>query len=116
VSEKIGILAVDNGDYSAYVGFFDDPARLRVAVEKLNAERLNEYGDPAHAEMHVVSLATVPDVIDDNFLDTLAGMLAEAGVEIEMAEARKERLAGEAEDDAEPEPFVPSPGQLELPR
>lgn len=118
MSEKreIAVLAIDNGEYTAYVGYFDSPARLKAAVGKLNEERLDRNTDePAEAEYRVETVEVVPDIIDDAFLDRLARMLEDAGADIESADDRKQRLAQQAADEEEPEPFVPSPGQMELP-
>ena len=115
---KIGVLAADVGDYTAYVAYFDDHERLQVAVDKLNATRLDtDSMDPAGAEMRIEKLLSVPDVIDDDFLDLLAGYLSDAGREIERADDVRERLEQKAADEAEeeePEPVIPSPGQEEI--
>lgn len=116
---KIGILSHDNGDYSAYVGFFDDPKRLQAAVDKLNAERLDTDNlEPAQAEVSIHVVERVPDHVGDEFLDRLAGLLSDAGVEIERSDDRRERLEQEETERRETEegakPFVPSPGQMEI--
>lgn len=113
---KIGVLTHDNGDYDVYVAFFSDPDKLAAAVKKLNAERIDRNtGDPADAEYHVITVEDVPDVIDDAFLDKLAGLLEDGGADIEWAKDRQERL-DEAADEAEVEflkPIKPVPGQEE---
>jgi len=115
---KIGVLAHETGDYTAYVAYFDDPARLQVAVDKLNASRLDTYSmEAAQAETRTEKLLSIPDVIDDDFLDLLAGYLSDAGQEIERADDVRERLeeaAREAAEEEEPEPVIPSPGQEEI--
>jgi hypothetical protein len=113
---RIGVLSHDNGEYDAYVAYFDDPVKLAVAVAKLNEERMDtEAMELAAAEVRTETLHTVPDVIDDAFLDLLAGMLEDAGVYIESAKQRADRLAEEeAERLAAEIPFMPSPGQEEM--
>ena len=120
LTRKIGILAYDNGDYNAYVGYFDDPKALQRAVDKLHEERRDRYEmEPANAEVHVEMVRVVPDYLGDDFLDLLVGMLEDAGVEIETARDAKERREEEERERAEEEeeaarPIVPSPGQEEI--
>ncbi len=121
MKRKIAVLAIDTGDYHVYVGYFSDVEALSRAVAKLNAERLDmDAMEPAAAEVRTETLRDVPDVIDDDFLDLLAGLLSEAGPEIERASDVKERLEEEAQErEAERQekeaalaaPVVPSPGQ-----
>lgn len=115
--KRIGVLMHDNGEYNAYVGYFDSPAKLEAAVRRLNAERWDtEAMEEAAAEVDTIEVRVVPDVIDDDFLDLLADMLEDAGVYIESASDRKERLAEqEAEriaEDVLPPPTVVVPGQI----
>lgn len=117
VPTKIGVLAVDTGDYDAYVAYFDDPVRLAAAVAKLNEERRDDNtGENASVEVHTEAVLTVPAVIDDTFLDLLAGLANDSAyTEIEYAEDRRVRLAEEAAEQAADEiPFIPSPGQEEI--
>lgn len=114
---KIGVLAYDVGDYTAYVGYFDSSEKLQKAVDRLNAERLDmDDREPARGEVRIETVRVVPDTIDDDFLDLLAGLLSDAGPEIERADDRRERLAEqEAEaEPAQPEPIIQSPGQEEI--
>ena len=117
-AQKVGVLAIETGDYTAYVAYFDDPVRLQAAVDQLNAERMDSNtGELANAEVRVEKIQVVPDAIDDDFLDLLAALLNDSVfAEIEDAKDRRERLAEEAAEEAEPEPFIPSPGQMELPQ
>ena len=106
---KIGILTHDNGEYDAYVGFFSDGDRLKAAIAKLKAERLDEFGEEPDVDAIAIALEDVPEVIDDAFLDRLAGMLSEACIEVERTEERNERLAKEV---AESEAALVCPGQI----
>jgi len=96
---KIGVLTHDNGEFDAYVGYFDDPDKLRRAVEKLNAERMDtEASELCAAEVHTITIEVVPDVIDDAFLDHLGGLLEDAGVYVESGKDREKRLEEEEEE------------------
>ena len=118
---KIGILTHDNGEYDVYVAHFEDPDKLKAAVAVLNAERLDlDSMEPANADVLVITLQTVPDIIDDAFLDILASHLSEAGVEIERTHEKKDRMEEEAQErelerqedeQRRAEPIVRAPGQ-----
>jgi len=114
---KIAVLMHDNGEYNAYVGYFDDPDRLEAAVRRLNAERWDtEAMEEAAAEVDTIEVRVVPDVIDDDFLDLFASLLEDAGVYIESAADRRERLAEQEAERIAEENFVPpamvAPGQI----
>lgn len=112
---KIAALSHDNGEYDVYVGYFDNRERLEAAVAKLKAERLDMNADePPDCEVRPERIHRVPAEIDDVFLDLLAGMLDDAGADVERADQRAERLREEAIERGEPLPFVPSPGQTDL--
>lgn len=113
---KIGILAYDNGEFDQYVGYFDDAERLGLAVERLNRERLDrEHGEMADASVWAKELIHVPEVIDEAFLDLLAGLLNEDDVfDIESYDDRVQRLAEEILDEEDDEPIPVSPGQVAM--
>lgn len=113
---EIGILGADNGEFTAYCAYFAEPARLREAVARLNAERMDtEAGELVEAEVHVAKVQRI-EAIDDDLLDRLASWLEDAGVYVESAQQRCDRLAEEAAEarDGDYEPPTPCPGQMAL--
>jgi hypothetical protein len=111
---RVGVLTHDNGEFDAYVAYYDDPDRLEEAVKRLNAERWDtEAMEPVQAEARTVTVIHVPDVIDDDFLDQMAMWLEDAGVYVESAAEAEERRA-EEEADEESAALPPVPGQITL--
>jgi hypothetical protein len=99
VVTKVGVLAVDNGEYDQYLEYFDDPKRLANAVERLKKERQPEDGYGPEVSAIAIEVHRIAEV-DDDLLDLLADIVNELDFDspYESKLERDARLEQERQD------------------